>query len=515
MGTIGDDGQGGRPGEQERIDNEQQHLNCAEGDIDVAETPMRRLTRLEYNNAVRALFDDDTAPADDFVPDETIGGYAANAVAPATKLVVEDYFRAAEAVAASALARSDTLVGCDIADDTCVASFVDDLGLRMFRRPVSDDLRESLLAVYTDGRASWDADKGFELMLQTMLMSPHFLYHVELTLPAGDDEVVLLDGYEVASRLSFFLWQSVPDATLLAAAAAGELGTLEGIAAQSQRMLDDDDARISMESFFGQYLEIEDLPEAIKNSDHFPMWNANMARAMQRETYAFADDAMRNGGDLHALLTASYSYGDAELATLYDASPPAESFGRIELDPATRAGLLTQGSFLAGRAHADEASWVERGKFVRERLLCNQLPPPPPGVDMNQSNDPDRLTNDECKGCHMLMDPIGTGFAQYDAVGRFDDGAATATVEVLNAGDVTGNYDGPVALAHALADDAATRACIASHWFRYATRRDQTDRDKCSLENIDMQFVDAELSLSELLFAIATSDAFRYRRASK
>ncbi len=504
IGATGDDADG-----EQATGTDQQAL-CADAPVSVPRAPMRRLTRREYNNAIRDLLDDNSRPADSFVPDEVVAGFAANSVSPVTELQLTDYLDAAETLAARALTQLDTLVACDVAQRACIEDFVATFGRRAFRRPVDADLTQRLLAVYDVSLPLWGGDKAFELVLQTMLASPHFIYHVEAAPNDGATEIVALDPYELASRLSFFLWQSIPDDTLLAAAADGMLTTPEGVADQARRMLADDRASESAESFFGQWLEIEDLDEAIKSAAMYPEWSAEMGDMMKRETLAFTGEVMREG-TLSTLLTASYTYGDAALATLYGAEAPAGAFGRIELDPKQRAGLLTQGSFLAGRAGAEDPSWVYRGKFVRENLLCETLPPPPPGVDMNTSNDPDRLVNVECKNCHLLMDPIGYGFEAYDALGRFDPNAEAAG-QLNGAGDLTGPFDDPVELSNAFATSDVVRRCVATSMLRFAARRATTPDDRCSVEAIDAGFADADLSMRELLVAIVSSDAFRFRR---
>lgn len=505
VGTIGDDGTDG-------TGDERQPLACADAAPDVAFTPMRRLTRREYNYAVLDLFGDDTHPADGFIPDEHVAGFAANAVAPVTKLQVSDYQTAAETVAASLVHERPEALGCDAAEPSCAEFALDRLAPRMFRQELTDEARTLYLGVYDDGN-QWGAKKALELMVQAMLMDPAFLYQVELTGVEGTDSVVPLNGYEVAGRLALFLWQSVPDEALLDAAKRGELDRPEGIAQQASRMLGDEKAQRVTASFFGQYLEIEHLEDAIRDDGLYPTWSPSLAQSMKRETYAFVDDVVREGGNLRDLLSASYSFVDDELAELYGVETPTEPYDRVELDPSERAGLLTMPSFLTSHAHAEDPSWVERGLFIREQLLCTMLPPPPPGVDMNMSNDPDRLTNPECQNCHILMDPIGIGFDGYDALGRHAPGDEPA-IELNSAGDLSGTYQNPVKLAQTLADAPQVRRCMATHWLRFATRREEAEADHCSLSNIDEGFESSDLDMEALLIRITQSDAFRHRRTT-
>lgn len=515
LGCVGEIGGASAPGAEGTAED----ALCTDGTVDVEESPLRRLTRREYNNVVRDLLGDTSGPADDMVADESISGFASNSVAPATKLQVEDYVVIAESLASKTVAEKlSTLISCEVSDEDCVAEFVTSFGRRAFRRPVDAALAEGLLDIYRTGASSWGATKGFELLLQTMLASPHFVYHVELP-PVGAEEVAPLDGYALAARLAFFFWQSVPDDALLDAAEAGELESAEGVESQARRLLEDERSRQMVESFFGQWLMIgmsrsfEEIDEQLKDPTLFPDWSPELGAAMRRETMAFAEHVVRDSESLETLLGASYTFGDAEIAALYGAQPAPDGFGRIELDPAERAGLLTQASLLTARAHASENSWVHRGKFVREALLCDPLPPPPPGVDANKANDPNRLTNPECMGCHQRMDPIGLGFERYDAIGAFDE-SATADGELLFAGDLSGPFASPVDLASRLAASDVVRQCISKYVFRFAAHRAETDRDVCSLEAADAAFVASKTTLAELFVAIARSDAFRYRRTS-
>jgi hypothetical protein len=368
--------------------------------------------------------------------------------------------------------------------------------------------------VYRGAVSQWGASKAFELLLQAVLISPHFLYQLETSVPSDGEEIAALDGYELAARLSFFLWQSVPDAELLDAAEAGELDTREGITKQAQRLLGDERARDTVDSFFGQWLGIAHLDDHVKDESLFPNWAGGLAASMTRETLTFANHVVREGGSLETLLTATYTFADPELAAFYGAEPNGD-FGRVELDGSERAGILTHASVLANLAHASEASWVHRGKFVRDNLLCDPLPAPPKNINQADGNDPGRLDDANCKGCHVKMDPIGLGFEQYDAIGNFVSSVDADAVELIEAGELSGSYDSPVDMVNALADTDVVRRCVAKHVFRYAARREETPDDDCSLDAVDVQFTESDLQLSQLLIALTTSDAFRFRRAAK
>jgi hypothetical protein len=358
------------------------------------------------------------------------------------------------------------------------------------------------------------------LVVQAMLLSPHFLYHVEALPPgAAETDVVALAPFELATRLSYFVWASMPDDALLAAAEDGTLGDPEVLEAEVRRMLDDDRAADAIASFHEQWLQLGELDELTKDAEMYPGWTPELGTAMEVETAAFADEVIRRGdGRLQTLLTASWTIADAELAALYGVTAP-DGPERIDLDPAERAGLLTSAGFLASKSHAAENSWVHRGKFVRESLLCQPLPPPPPGVEANEANDPGRLENPECNYCHLLMDPIGVGFENYDATGAFrtvdgEGNAIDAQGEVVGVEGI-GTFAGAVELAHELAADPSVHDCVALQWVRYAGRREETQADACAIEQVRAAFAQSDQDVRELVVAVVLSDAFRYRTAQE
>ncbi|HZO13472.1 MAG TPA: DUF1592 domain-containing protein [Polyangiaceae bacterium] len=511
-GLIGDGGDSEGPG------TDSQAL-CSEAAPDAGATPLRRLTRDEYDNTVRDLMGIDASFATSFVPDEIVAGFAANSVTSPSKLQLEDYLYTSETIVEQALAAHQSeWLSCDIAQTSCVQPFLAELGKRAFRRPLTAELEQSLVSLYEQGRANWGAQKGLELALVAILNSPHFLYHVELTLPAAGEAVAALDGYEMAARLSYFLWHTMPDSELLAAAESGALGTPEGIAEQARRMLAGEHAAEALDVFHAQWLELDVLDELVKDPDLFPEYSEQLAHSMREETLAFTRDIVQSGGSAEMLLTATHSFVDSSLADLYGIDAPPTEFGRVELDSATRAGLLTQAAFLATRSHAAETSWVLRGKFVREKLLCETLPPPPPNVDQKQANDPNRLEDPQCGSCHQMMDPIGYGFDRYDAIGRYNEKDADGN-PIAHSGEVVGNatigtFEGAVELAKELATVDQVKECLVTQWFRFATRRAEATEDSCSIADAYGDFAASGFDFRELLVAIATSDAFRYRRVA-
>ncbi|MCH9685472.1 MAG: DUF1592 domain-containing protein [Deltaproteobacteria bacterium] len=503
------------PGDDAGQDDGNPEASCEEGPA-VGASPLRRLTRFEYDNAVRDLLGDTTRPGEQlFSPDEHLGGFAANAVAPISKTQLDEYASAAEDLATTFVqSQLDQWIDCPVTDTACAAGFVDAFGRRAFRRPLETDEVDDYVALYEDANQAWDGETGLRLVVESMLMSPNFLYHLEL-MPEGtaETDVTPVSPYELAARTSFFVWASVPDDALLDAAAAGELDTPEGLETQVRRMLEDDRAADTLASFTGQWMHLEGIEDKVKDATLFPQWDLSMAESMQRETTAFVDEVVRNGdATLGTLLTARWTMADAPLAALYGVAGPDGEFGRVDLPPQERAGLLTQASFLTTNAHAAEVSWVYRGKFVRENLLCQHLPAPPIGVEVNEANDLGRLEDPECSGCHLMMDPIGWGFDDYDPLGIFVGEGQPG--EVAGAPEV-GEFDGVVQLAESLAASQTVQDCVATQWFRYAARREEQSADTCALDDIKATFAESGQDIRELIVAVVLSDAFRYRTAQQ
>jgi hypothetical protein len=492
------------------------------------------LTRLEIDNAIRDLLADNSKPARSFVPEEESLGFDNNADALGMSgLLAEQVMEAAEKVAATAVTKLATIApACDTAKDgdaTCARRFISTWGKRAWRRALSEAEVSDLVALFTKGSADGGYTAGISLVIQRILQSPFFLYRVEHGDPATlKDSVVQLTGYEQASRLSFLLWTSTPDDTLLADAESGKLATAAGIAEVARRMLKDPRAKDSIANFHNQWLELGKLESASKDPTLYPGFDAAMRTSMKGETEAFLANVFWQTGSFEEMLVAPYSYVDAKVAGLYGIAPPSGTgFIKVALDPSQRAGVLTQPSVLTLHAKSNQSSPVHRGKFVRERLLCQQLPPPPndiviepPDLDPNLSTR-DRFkehsVNPACTGCHKLMDPIGFGFEHYDAIGRYRtmDGkfVVDANGEVLGSNDLDGKFVGGVELAKKLAKSEQVKACVVTQWFRYAYGRGEAEADTCTLKRLNESFAKAGYDVRELVIALTQTDAFRFRKA--
>ncbi len=505
---------------------------CAGGEAFFS--PLRRLTRGEYNNTVRDLLGDDSAPADRFPADEVSGGFGNNAaVLGVSPLLAEKYQEAAEVLAARAVQDLGALVGCDPArtgEEACARQFVERFGSRAYRRPLAPAERDRLLAVYAAGRIGGSFAEGIELTVRALLQAPAFIYRLEYGRTARPgDRLVGLTGHEVASRLSYFLWGTMPDARLFEAAARDALATPAQVAALARQMLADPRARPAVVEFHRQWLGLSALDHLGKDARAYPEFDRALAGAMAAETAAFVEDVVFAGdGSLRTLLTSSRGFVSPALARLYGIPAPSGSGLRpVELPPAERAGLLTQAGLLAVHALPDQSSPVHRGKMVREQVLCDQMPPQPPNLMVTPPEvDPGRPTrarfaqhsaDPACSGCHRLMDPLGFGLEAYDGIGRFrarDGGRPVdASGEILDTSDADGPFQGARELAERLADSRDVRDCAATQWYRFAFGRLEGPGDACSLRALQDAFAGARGDVRELLVALTTTEAFLHRPA--
>jgi hypothetical protein len=459
--------------------------------------PMRRLTRFEYGRSLADLTGVDPSVAQKLPPDEETMDFDDIAVAySVSALHAEGYLQVAEQAATTLLGdgtRTMSFGGCDPTggDATCVGAFVGAFGRRAWRRAMTPDEQAAMMQLYTDTASPGPTD-GLTAVVTAMLQSPQFLYRPEP--PAATSQP--LDGYALATRLAFLLTGAAPDETLLEAAENGDLATETGLLAQTDRLLADNRAGELFVHFASEWWEVESITSIDKNRALYLDWTDATAPAMAQETSMFLTDAWNNGPTLKTLLTAPVTFADASLAAYYGlAVPSGDGYQKIALDPTKSAGMLTQGSWLAMHAKADQTSPVLRGKFVRAQLFCDPPPPPPPSVVVAPPVVDPRLPTRQrfaqhtadsfCASCHTLMDPIGFSFENWGPDGVWRDTDADQPVDAtgsLTGTDVDGDLDGVPSLASKLAGSAQVATCAATQWFRYAFgRSEQTSGDLCAI----------------------------------
>ncbi|MBC8067092.1 MAG: DUF1592 domain-containing protein [Deltaproteobacteria bacterium] len=510
---------------------------CDGEDVPAPLPVLVRLTHRQYDNTLRDLLGIDIGTSSVFLPDVALAGFDNDAARlEVGDRLARDYRRAAEDIAGRVVADPELLgelVPCDVAtgDAGCADAFIAELGELAMRRELSEDEHASYRALWAAGAGLYPEGSAFEqgvrLVLEAMLQSPNFLYRVELSNPQDGDAVVPLDGFEIATRMSYLLWNSTPDRELLDAAAAGELGDADGIAEHARRMLDDPRAHDPIEDFHAQWLQVRRYLDVAKDPALFPEWDAGLGDAMQQESRRFIERVVFElAGGYRDLMTTPSSVIDARLAAIYGvAAPEGGTFAAVELDPDERSGLLTQVGFLASHAYSDQTSPIHRGVFVQRQLLCMPVLDPPPGIDPNLPplGGEIHTTRDaveahtgsaQCDGCHSLINPPGFALEGYDPIGRVraeDNGYPIDAAVTLRIDDVDVAIDGGVALARAIADSDDGARCYATQWFRYANMRKETPADLCTIDALTAALADDDLPVTELMIAMTQTQTFRFR----
>jgi hypothetical protein len=492
-------------------------------------TDLRRLTHSQFNHTVRDLLGDQTKPADQFPPEDFVNGFRNQSQGQSlSPLLIEAYSAAAEKLARNAFRGGDThgLIPCK-PSAACRTRFVREFGLRAFRRPLDTDEQkryETLMSRETDFL------KGAQLAIEAMLQSSNFLFWLDET---SDPK---WKPYVAASRLSYSIWDSMPDAALLAAAARGELATPQDVEKIARRMLDDPRAHEALGEFAGQWLRFDRILTANKDRRKFPQFKRETAVAMTEEALAFVGDLVWNGRNFMDLFTANYGFVDVELAPIYKVPAPAKEFDRVAFPAGSdRAGILGQALFLALTAKPEDSSPTARGLFVREQFLCQHVPDPPAGVNTNlppvtearpQTNRDrmsEHVTNPSCATCHKLIDPIGFGLEKFDAVGAKRDKFTldftpdrgegrrgprkTMDLDIDATGFIAGipdsQFSSPAELGAVMAKSAQCQECIVKQYFRYTLGRMEMPADRPVIRKLLEDFRNSQFRFKELIVSLA------------
>ena len=489
---------------------------------------LRRLTHSQYNNTVADLLGDRTRPANRFPAEDFVHGFTNQAdgqnISP---LMAEDYARAAAKLARDA-ARSGALaklIPCDKKAAGCGAQFVRSVGERAFRRPLTARETagfEKLLGPRFDAQT----------VVEAMLQSPAFLFHTGT------------GAYGTASRLSYLLLDTAPDAALREAAAKGRLATRAEIEQQARRLLQDARARAALNQFLAEWLRFDRVKGALRERKLYPEFGPELIHAMLEETSRLFAHLVWEDKSFLEFFTAEYSFVSTPLAALYGIPAPESEFGLTRFAGGTkRAGILGHASFLTLTSKPAETAPTERGLFVREHFLCQIVPPPPAGVSTtlpvlseekpltNRERLAVHLSNASCASCHRLVDPIGFGFEQFDAIGRYRekqialvyppvdttkknvrrDGVPVAIPVDTRAsilGIANSDFSNPAEAGRILAATPACQRCIVKQFFRYALGRAETEADRPHLEEAYERFAKSGFRFRELVLAIVTSRPF-------
>ncbi len=402
----------------------------------------------------------------------------------------------------------------------CAQQVIAAFGRRAWRRPLAD-AEVTRLARFVDQAAMEgdDFDTGISLALQAILTAPEFLYRVELDPDPTSATPHALSDHEVAARLSYFLWSSIPDEALDAAADAGRLSDPAEVERQARRMLEDPKARAITENFAGQWLYTRALDYAAPDYMRFPEWDPVLRDSMRAETRLFFQALLAENGTIKDLLTAPFSFVNDRLARHYGFPPVQGSeLQRVDLSQSQRRGILGQGSVLATTAYPTRTSIVKRGKFVLSQLLCREPNDPPADIPrLPEMVDPnaslrDRMmahrANPECAVCHTQMDPLGFGLEHFDATGKWREMDGRFPVDAT--GELPGGrrFDGAAQMAEVIAADPDLPGCVARHALTYALGR---RADACSTQEFVAEWARSNYALKELFVLVAKSSAFRMR----
>ncbi len=501
---------------------------------------IHRLTAPQLHNTWLTLFGEPLALPTDLPKDDQLYGFSSIAAAGTTisSLDAEKYEAATYGVLDQVwadAARRDALVGCAPAtvSDPCVRDFLETFAKRAWRRPIDPLEIEGVLSVgeAVSADLGGDVPAGIKYATAAILQSPSFLFRIEVGEP--DPEVVDAQGnpalrytsWEMASRLSYLILDAPPDDVLLLAAETGALTNPEQVRIEAARLVDDPRARRALGRFFGDFMTIHKLDALDKSPDKFPQFSATLGPAMRVEIERmFENIVFEEEADFRQMFTTKETYINEELAKVYGipgiTGPDYQPYVFSDSDP--RGGLLTTPGFLAVNSHKTQTSPTHRGRFVRLNLLCQDIPPPPPGVDTSLPEPAPGETKTlrerlqvhrekpECRACHEMMDPIGFAYEGFDAIGAFrtvdENGLPVDVTTDLNGTPVAG----PTEMGQLVAQLPEVGACIARRFYEHAGGHLATPNEEMAVEALVETFVATNYQFKELVVALVTNDGFRY-----
>jgi hypothetical protein len=504
--------------------------------------PLRRLTLLEYQNTVHDLLGIDPGQvslaglAGD--QESSLSGY----VKGSTLTTGQD----ARALMASAEGAAKLIAGnltkilpCSPLptaasdQDACVDKFIPQFGLRAFRRPLSTGEVDALRQLYQQQRGpSVGAafDQAVVTLVGTMLQSPMFLYHWEIgpVTPIREGNLIRYNPYEIASKLSYLFWSTMPDDKLFELARQGGLTAPDQIAAEAKRLVADPRAKTAIADFHFQWLEIAGLVDMPKDTS-FKDYSPAVAAAMTEETRQFVSDVFFGPKPtLETLFTSTTSFVDPALGKIYGTTVTGTGMQKVTLNPAQRSGLLTQGSFLAVKADAGDSLPPRRGDAILHRALCIELEVPP-NIVVPAVAEPNAMQTtrqrfevhgqaDCAKACHAFIDPVGFAFENYDAVGAYrtmennQKVDASGTIDLPVSGKVS--FQNAIEFSAILAKAPEVQDCMVRQWVRYALGRRELQSEEPSFKVLQSSFKTSGYNIRDMLVAITKTRAFTHRALS-
>lgn len=487
---------------------------------------LRLLTEPQYRATLRSLFTFADELVFELEDDVALNGLRAIGTAniALSPKATEAYLHSAEVAAERGFgtaAAASTTAGCDLAQAQCATSYLADFGRRAFRRKLTDEESTRFLGIYTTGLQKLGTGAaGMKYAVEAVLMSPHFLYRVEIgQLSTGGPSARTLTDVEAASKLAYFLSNGPPDKALLDLAESGGLKQPGALAAQAGRLLAAANVSEGMDSLFDDYLGLTDLGTVEKLPSRFPEFTPTLASAMREQTLRDMRRAALGTQDFRTIFNTTKTFVNADLAKLYGVNGVTGSaFVEVDLPAASgRKGLLGNASLMSMYSHSSISSPTLRGKFIRQILMCQAIPAPPPDVDITLPDETeaktarDRLkvhaTDPTCAGCHQLMDPLGLGLENFDAIGKYRTQENGVTL------DTSGEVDGvpfktPAELGDLLATNAGVPNCLSRVIFRYAWGRLEGQADEALITELTTSFQGSSYQMRQLLTAAVTSSGF-------
>jgi hypothetical protein len=504
---------------------------------------VRRLTHAAYERAVSELLGVKPSVFSWSAPDPKVNGFDNNADAlTVTSGSFEDFADAASLIADSANVTALAPCASGASEESCASDFVRSFVERAYGRAATPSEQERLLSVFRTGREKADFARGIRLALEATLLSPYFLYRIELgsTEPAPAAGTTQLSPSETANALAFAVTGARPDAALtLRAANDAAFLSREVLSDEAKRLITTPRARQHLGRFLRSWLGVDDLRTINKIPALFPEVTPTLKSDLDLEVGLFLDWALgEGGGTFEALFGGGVSFPSASVFSVVYAGdyafsgkapppPPAlGAFGPTPLEPSLRRGILSLPGWLAAHSPVHRSSPVDRGLAVRSRLFCQTLPSPPPAAVAAAPGPGDaaattrqkfeqHTANPECKVCHTLIDPIGFGLEMMDGIGRFRQTEAGLPVDssgMLSGTDVDGPFRGPAELAQKILESRRARDCFVTQLFRYVAGRDHSPLDNCRLSPLQTFFATGQPKIADLLVEMVIQQGFSQRR---
>jgi hypothetical protein len=489
-----------------------------------------RLTRVQFDNTIRDLVG---------LNDNASAALAPDSTGSVDQRAWDGYRTAAEALAAQIMANPAAkakAIPCTPTGDgaACAAQFIEFFGKRAFRRPLTPEETTRFNAIYAD-RANITAtgtfDEAAQVLLHAFLLSPSFLTRAEIAeVPEGQNFV--LSGHEVASRLSYMLWGSMPDDALFLAAENGALATSAGILTEAQRMLNDPKARSMVAAFHEKYAHMgagTRWADISRDAQIYPGFDAALAAAMSEETAKLFDHVTFDlTGTFQDLLLTPVAFVNQGLSRIYGLQGNfGSTLTAATLDPALRPGIFTRAGFLTAYSLFNRPSAILRGAFIQKELLCTEMGAPPPGAEgtpqptaglqTNRERTDAQTAGADCAGCHHgIINPTGYAMEAFDAVGAYqtvekDTMAAINTAATVPVGDIDVNVLGPADLMKAIAASPAGQRCYAQKWVEHAFERTINANDACTVEMMASKLTAGGYTIKALIADLTQSQPFRLR----